>query len=113
MRNNPESGVTLIEILIAVSLLSLQMLLGLLGTVGGCALGWGLALVLLRAMEQFLGVSIPPLQLSAGPFLLAAILGPFATRCSNTPSGRASKTSISRRGRRPITILPNACLRTR
>jgi putative ABC transport system permease protein len=51
-------------------------LLGLAGTVAGCAAGAALAAGLLGLMGQFLGVTLPPLRLTGGPFLLAALLGP-------------------------------------
>jgi putative ABC transport system permease protein len=57
-------------------LLGEVVLLGFLGTLAGCAAGVGLALVLVRVLEQFLGVPLPPLQWRAGPFVLAGFLGP-------------------------------------
>jgi putative ABC transport system permease protein len=57
-------------------LLREMLLLGLAGTLAGCLGGLALAHVLLRAMEGLLGVHLPGLQLSAGPFLLAGGLGP-------------------------------------
>jgi putative ABC transport system permease protein len=51
-------------------------LLGLAGTAAGCAVGAALAIGLLGLVGQFLGVALPPLRLTVGPFLLAALLGP-------------------------------------
>ena len=73
-------------------LLGEALLLGMTGTLLGCALGTGLSLLLLGVMERFLGVSLPRLQLTPGPFLLAGLLGPgtpLAAAC--LPAWRASK----------------------
>jgi putative ABC transport system permease protein len=57
-------------------LLRETLLLGLFGTLTGCGAGLTLALLLLRVMGQFLGLSLPPLHLHAEPFVLACVLGP-------------------------------------
>ena len=67
------------------------MLLGVAGALAGCALGTGLALLLLALMERFLGISLPPLHFAPGPYLLAGLLGPgttLATAC--LPAWRAA-----------------------
>jgi putative ABC transport system permease protein len=68
------------------------LLLGIAGTLAGCLLGTTLATVLLRTMERFLGVALPGIQLTASPFLLAALLGPLtplAAAC--LPAWQASR----------------------
>jgi putative ABC transport system permease protein len=57
-------------------LLREMLLLGLAGTLAGCAGGWLLAQVLLSVMSQILGVPLPGLQLTAEPFVLGGLLGP-------------------------------------
>jgi putative ABC transport system permease protein len=52
------------------------VLYGLAGALAGCLVGLALASVLLRLMEQFLGVQLPALILTLNPFLLALLLGP-------------------------------------
>ncbi len=67
-------------------------LLGLAGTTGGCIVGVALALGLNYAMQQFLGLSLPRLQWSAEPFLLAVLLGPITSMAAGClPAWRASR----------------------
>jgi putative ABC transport system permease protein len=56
-------------------LLREMALLGAVGSAAGCALGVGLALLLLVAVRRFLDIDLPGLQLSTEPFGLAALLG--------------------------------------
>jgi putative ABC transport system permease protein len=51
-------------------------LLGLAGTLAGCAAGAVLATGMLALMSTFLGVALPGLKLTAGPLLMALGLGP-------------------------------------
>jgi putative ABC transport system permease protein len=58
-------------------LLAEALTLGVLGTVFGCALGIGGAMLLTAAMSQiYSGSSIPPLHISPLPFILVGFLGP-------------------------------------
>jgi putative ABC transport system permease protein len=59
-------------------LLREALLFGLAGTVLGCAGGVALAWALVPVMGQFLAVTLPGPHLTAGPFLLAVVLGPGA-----------------------------------
>lgn len=73
-------------------LLRETFLLGLAGAVAGCAGGVVLAVALNYLMQQFLGIALPPLKLSAEPFLLAALLGPGASvAAACVPAWRASR----------------------
>jgi putative ABC transport system permease protein len=73
-------------------LLGEMLLLGLTGTVAGCAVGLGLTFVLLRVMQQFLGVSLPPLTWHAEPFVLAFLLGPgIALAAALVPGWQAGR----------------------
>ena len=58
-------------------------ILGIVGMVAGMALGYVTSLALMRGMEQLLGVSSQSLEITAEPFVLAALFGPgmavFAT----------------------------------
>jgi putative ABC transport system permease protein len=56
-------------------LLREMALLGVAGSVVGCALGVGLAAFLLAAVQRFVGIALPGLRLSAEPFGVAALLG--------------------------------------
>ncbi len=77
-------------------LLGEALLFGLAGAAGGAAAGVVLARALVAVMGQFLGVALPPQQLSVGPFLLAALLGPgLALAAAWLPSRWAS-------GRQPL-----------
>jgi putative ABC transport system permease protein len=68
------------------------VVLGVAGTVAGCGLGVVLAAGLNGAMQQLLGIPLPRLQLSAGPFVLAAVLGPITTLAAAClPAWRASR----------------------
>jgi putative ABC transport system permease protein len=60
---------------VAWLLLREMALLGAVGSLVGCALGAGLALLLLTAVGRFLGIGLPGLRPSAEPFGLAALLG--------------------------------------
>jgi len=57
-------------------LLREMLLLGLAGTVAGCAAGVGLAMALLGIMERFLGMALPHICLTPRAFLAAPFLGP-------------------------------------
>jgi putative ABC transport system permease protein len=73
-------------------LLRETLLLGLAGTVAGCVGGIALAAGLNLAMQQFLGIALPGLRLSAEPFILAALLGPVtALAAACLPAWRASR----------------------
>jgi putative ABC transport system permease protein len=73
-------------------LLRETVLLGLAGTAGGCASGAVLALGLNLAMQQFLGLALPHMQWSAGPFVLAAVLGPITSVAAGClPAWNASR----------------------
>jgi putative ABC transport system permease protein len=61
---------------VTIMLLREMVVLGLAGTLAGCLGGAALALLLLRAMERFLGLSLPGVRCSAEPFMLALALGP-------------------------------------
>jgi putative ABC transport system permease protein len=75
-------------------LLNEALVLGLVGSAGGCLLGAGLAVLLLRTMEQFLGVGLPGVRFTPGPFLLAGLLGPGTTLAAACgPIWRASNRS--------------------
>jgi ABC-type lipoprotein release transport system permease subunit len=50
-------------------------LLGVAGSVAGCVLGTGLAVLLLAAVRRFLGIDLPGLRPSIEPFGLTALLG--------------------------------------
>jgi putative ABC transport system permease protein len=72
-------------------LLAEALLLGVVGAVAGSLVGAGLSLLLLRVMEQFLGVGLPALKLTPGPFLVALVVGPatpLAAAC--LPAWKAS-----------------------
>jgi putative ABC transport system permease protein len=71
------------------------LLLGLTGTVLGCVAAIGLAALLVSAVGHFLGLSLPPLELRAGPFLLAGLLGPLLPLgASCWPAWRASRRTV-------------------
>jgi putative ABC transport system permease protein len=53
-----------------------MLLLGVAGTLAGCAGGLLLAQVLLHLMGRIVGVPLPGLHLTAEPFVLAAVAGP-------------------------------------
>jgi putative ABC transport system permease protein len=73
-------------------LLRETVLLGLTGTVAGCGVGVALAVGLNYAMQQFLGLTLPRMKLSAGPFLLAVLLGPITSVLAGClPAWRASR----------------------
>ena len=72
-------------------LLRETVLLGLAGSVVGCGAGIALASGLNYAMQRFLGIALPGLQLRAGPFILAALLGPLTSLTAACwPAWRAS-----------------------
>jgi putative ABC transport system permease protein len=73
-------------------LLRETVLLGMTGTVAGCGGGVALAASLNRVMQQFLGIALPGLRLSAEPFVLAALLGPATSvTAACLPAWRASR----------------------
>jgi putative ABC transport system permease protein len=73
-------------------LLGEALLLGLVGAAGGVAMGAFLARALVAVMEQFLGVALPHQPFSAGPFVLAGLLGPgLAVAAAWLPTRWASK----------------------
>ncbi|MBI1914172.1 MAG: ABC transporter permease [Planctomycetes bacterium] len=75
-------------------LLREAVLLGGVGTVLGMGAGVFLAQSLLGVQEQILGVKLPPLQLTAQPFLLALLLGPgMALAATVVPAWRAGRRS--------------------
>ena len=75
-------------------LLREAVLLGGAGTVLGVGAGVFLALGLVRVQEQILGVKLPPLQLTAQPFLLALLVGPgMALAATVVPAWRAGQRS--------------------
>jgi putative ABC transport system permease protein len=57
-------------------LLTEAMVLGVVGTVLGCVLGIGGAMLLTSAMSRIYSGSIPPLHISPLPFILVAFIGP-------------------------------------
>ncbi|MHB1424719.1 MAG: ABC transporter permease [Gemmataceae bacterium] len=72
-------------------LLREALLLGLFGAAAGCAGGFALAVGLNYLMQKFLGIMLPSMTLSAGPFVLAAVLGPGASvAAACLPAWRAS-----------------------
>jgi putative ABC transport system permease protein len=73
-------------------LLSETLLLGMAGAALGCGGGMVLAVGLNYAMQRFLGVAMPHMQMSAEPFVLAAILGPAVSLiAAGLPAWRASR----------------------
>lgn len=75
-------------------LLREALLLGGAGTVLGMGAGVFLARGLVGVQEQILGVKLPPLQLTAEPFLLALLLGPgMALAATVVPAWRAGRRS--------------------
>ena len=73
-------------------LLRETLLLGMLGAVVGCGAGVALAFGLNWLMQQFLGIRLPAMKLTAEPFLLAAVLGPGASLAAAClPAWRASR----------------------
>jgi putative ABC transport system permease protein len=73
-------------------LLSETLLFGMAGAGLGCGGGIALAVGLNYAMQRFLGVALPPMKLSAEPFVLAAILGPGVSLIAAwLPAWRASR----------------------
>jgi putative ABC transport system permease protein len=71
------------------------LLLGLAGTVLGCVAAVGLAALLLSTVGKLLRLSLPPLELRAGPFLLAGLLGPFLPLVASCwPAWRASRRTV-------------------
>jgi putative ABC transport system permease protein len=69
-------------------LLGESALLGMAGGAGGAAVGLGLARALRGAMQQFLGLDLPPFAPGAGHFLLAVLLGPALTLSATCLSAR-------------------------
>jgi putative ABC transport system permease protein len=73
-------------------LLGEAVILGLLGALLGCLVGTGLAVVLLRAMERFLGVGMVSLHPDLATYLLACLLGPAVPLLAAfIPAWQASK----------------------
>jgi putative ABC transport system permease protein len=73
-------------------LLREAFLLGLTGTIAGCIGGVSLAFGLNYLMQRFLGIVLPSMKLSAGPFVLAAVLGPgVAVAAACLPAWYASR----------------------
>jgi putative ABC transport system permease protein len=73
-------------------LLTEALLLGVAGTIAGCLVGTGLAVVLAGVMAEFVGAGKAGLQLTAGPFLLAGLLGPLASLAAAClPAWQASR----------------------
>src|SRR5262249_47559979 len=75
-------------------LLREAILLGGAGTVLGMGVGVLLASGLVRIYEQLLGAKLPPLELTAEPFLLALFFGPAMTLAATmVPARRAGRRS--------------------
>lgn len=73
-------------------LLREALLLGLVGTVLGIAVGWGLASALQQLLAQLMGVQLPRTQLAAAPFVWALLLGPgMAVASTWLPARRAGR----------------------
>jgi putative ABC transport system permease protein len=73
-------------------LLRETLVLGLAGTAAGCGGGIALAAGLNLAMQQFLGIALPGLRLSAEPFVVAGLLGPVTSLAAAClPAWRASR----------------------
>ncbi len=67
-------------------------LLGVAGTLAGCAAGIGLAVGLLHLVGQYLGTGMPALSFPPGPFVLALVLGPAtALGSALLPAWRAGR----------------------
>jgi len=52
------------------------LMLGIVGTILGCAAGIGGAFALTRSMGQVYGAAMPAMHITMGPFVAAGILGP-------------------------------------
>jgi putative ABC transport system permease protein len=75
-------------------LLREAILLGGAGTVLGMGLGVLLARGLVRMLQGLLGVTLPPMQLGAEPFVLALIFGPgMAVAATTVPAHMAGRRS--------------------
>jgi putative ABC transport system permease protein len=80
---------------VARLLLREAALLGIVGTLAGCVAGAVLAVGLLHLVGQFLGVPLPALRLTAGPFLVALVLGPVTTLAAALlPAWRAGHVPV-------------------
>jgi putative ABC transport system permease protein len=67
-------------------------LLGVTGTAVGILAGLALSFSLRRIMEQLLGVALPPMRLTASPFVYALILGPgMALAATYLPARRSGR----------------------
>lgn len=62
--------------------------LSVIGTAVGMPLGLAAAFVMTRLMAQFSGPVVPQLQLTAGPFVLAGLLGPGVAMLTTYPPAR-------------------------
>jgi putative ABC transport system permease protein len=60
---------------VAGLVVSEALLLGVIGTILGCGVGYVVAQYLAQAMGTLYQTTLPPIELHAGPFLLAAALG--------------------------------------
>ena len=75
-------------------LLREAFLLGGAGTILGMGLGVLLARGLVQLFQQMLGLTLPPLQIGAEPFILAIIFGPgFALAATIVPAWQAGQRS--------------------
>jgi putative ABC transport system permease protein len=73
-------------------LLREAVILGVAGTLLGIGLGLVLSLSLRGVMAQLIGVSFPPMRLTATPFLSALVLGPgMALAATFVPARRAGR----------------------
>jgi putative ABC transport system permease protein len=67
-------------------------ILGIVGMVLGMGLGFVTSLALMRGMEQLLGVALQNLEITAEPFVLAALFGPgMAVFATLAPARRAAR----------------------
>jgi putative ABC transport system permease protein len=73
-------------------LLREAVILGVAGTLVGIGLGLILSFSLRSALAQLIGVSLPPMRLTAAPFLAALLLGPgMALAATFVPARRAGR----------------------
>lgn len=80
------------------------LLMGLLGTLVGAAVGLGGAALLAKVMAQSLGTASPTLHITPGPFLIAGVVGPGVSLLAMfIPAWMAGKVSPLE-GMRPVIV---------